>query len=609
MRKPRSSAFLSLFLLVLFAGCGGSDPKPTTTSEISSAGPANRPATITTQEDTPSDPFTPQFQGSRGGGSPTFAIVKQPGRGLASIVNNKLIYTPDADFSGQDNFKYKATDPGGFSATGTAVVNVTAVNDAPKAAGAQRPVYAGFAGAWTPWVDDADIWDTFSYQVSTQALNGTASVVGGRLQYTPAVGFTSGTDSFAFEATDSGGAEITGTAYVRVYDADALTRCTSPGRVNPDDGMIAYLGKANPCAFYGETTTRTTLEGTPVTMDFYVLWPSNNNAPKGVVVLIGGGNLNMAITGVPGTGVADITGGANFPVRAAQLFADAGYQAVAIDRPSDQPPPGSSDSTAAVDPYRISVDHAVDILQILKHINTENRNVFLAGTSQGAVSVVANNLIATGISIASPSTTGSNMYVGRPGFPSLQPGFVQRPVHVLWHQNDLCSSFTPPAGSQALYDTLATTTDAAFNVASGGVRVTQAGFGITPNVCGTFDYHGYLGIEPTAVGYITNWLDDRVNQLAGNKPPEAAFATVATAAGVPKQVQLATLTRDPDDDPLSYALSHATTSLGGSVTLNDSMAVYTPPPGVSGKTDYFVYVVTDGKGGVAAGVITVQIDG
>jgi hypothetical protein len=76
---------------------------------------------------------------------------------------------------------------------------------------------------------------------------------------------------------------------------------------------------------------------------------------------------------------------------------------------------------------------------------------------------------------------------------------------------------------------------------------------------------------------------------------------------VPKQVDLATLTRDPDGDPLSYALSHTTTSLGGSVTVSGSMVTYTPPHGVSGKTDYFVYVVTDGKGGASAGVITVQI--
>jgi hypothetical protein len=43
------------------------------------------------------------------------------------------------------------------------------------------------------------------------------------------------------------------------------------------------------------------------------------------------------------------------------------------------------------------------------------------------------------------------------------------------------------------------------------------------------------------------------------------------------------------------------------VSLAGSMATYTPPPGASNVTDYFVYVVTDGKGGVGAAVIAVQI--
>jgi hypothetical protein len=47
--------------------------------------------------------------------------------------------------------------------------------------------------------------------------------------------------------------------------------------------------------------------------------------------------------------------------------------------------------------------------------------------------------------------------------------------------------------------------------------------------------------------------------------------------------------------------------LGGSVTLNGSTVTYTPPVGVSNRTDQFVYVVTDGNGGVAAAVINVQI--
>jgi hypothetical protein len=116
-----------------------------------------------------------------------------------------------------------------------------------------------------------------------------------------------------------------------------------------------------------------------------------------------------------------------------------------------------------------------------------------------------------------------------------------------------------------------------------------------------------MAIEPAAVGRITTWLDGRVAALAGNRHPDAAFATVGTAAGMQKQINLATLTRDLDGDPLSYALSQTTTSRGGSVSLTGSMVTYTPPVGASNVTDYFVYVVTDGKGGVGAAVIAVQI--
>jgi len=128
-------------------------------------------------------------------------------------------------------------------------------------------------------------------------------------------------------------------------------------------------------------------------MDYLINWPSPGAAPKAVVVLIGGGSLNMGFTGNTTTGVLN-TGGTNTLDRTAQLFADAGYLTIAINRPSDQPPAGSTDNTADADQYRISVNHAVDILTILKHINTENLDVFIAGTSRGTISAVALNLIA-----------------------------------------------------------------------------------------------------------------------------------------------------------------------------------------------------------------------
>jgi len=539
------------------------------------------------------------------GDTHTFAIVTQPVRGSASVVSNRLVYTPDANYNGADSFTFSASDAA-QSVIGTATVTVTPVNDAPTATGASCSIYSGLAGGGsrTPWVDDVDIFDTATFQITSQPSNGVASLVGNVLTYAPNGAFTTGTDGFTYTATDGNGASVSGAMRVRVFNDTALTTCTRVGTVN-GDGTFGNRAFSHPCAFFQQSETREGSAAAPITIDFIRNWPVNTNTVRGIVVLIGGGDLTTNLGGNDGTGVATTSGG-NFLVRTGQLFANAGFLAVIIDRPSDVPA-----GNANVDQYRISVKHAVDIVGILKHANSANLPVFLVGTSRGAISAVPNNVIATGISISSPVTSAggdpANLYVGRPDTPSLLPSFVKRPTHVLWHDNDSCQVSTP-AGSQTLFNNLTGAgVSAASNSATGGVQVTTASAAANPDVCGAFDFHGFLGIEPAAVGLITAWLNDRVNDLAGNTLPEAAYVTVPAAAGAAKQINLATLARDADGDTLSYALSHSTTVLGGSVTLNGSTVTYTPPAGVSNRTDQFVYVVTDGRGGVAAAVMSVQI--
>lgn len=574
--------------------------------------PTATSATITANEDTASAATAPTVTDADTGDTHTYAIVTQPSRGSASVVNNRLVYTPGADYNGTDSFTFRATDAAGLAVTGTANVTVTPVNDAPTATGASRAIFSGLAGGGsrTPWVDDVDIFDTATFQVSTTPpLNGTGSVIGNAMTYVPNLGFT-GTDAFRYQATDSGFATVGGTMRVRVFDNTNLARCTQTSTVDPD-GTIGERTRSHPCAFYQRSATRSGSTATPVTIDHIRNWPSNTDTLRGIVILIAGGDLggadpNTYIGGNDTTGQAMDSPG-NFVVRTAQLFADAGFLTVAIERPSDQAA-GNGGSTG-VDQYRISVRHAVDILGILKHTNTPNLPVFLVGTSRGAMSAVANNVIATGIAIPSPVTTnlGDNnlLYVGRPDIPSLLPSAVQRPVHVLWHTNDQCS-VTTPADSQTLVNNLTTAgVSTAFDVASGGARVTAPLSEV--DTCGALDFHGFLGIEPTAIGFITNWLNARVNDLAGNALPQAAYVTVPTAPGAAKRIDLTRLTRDADGDTLSYDLSHTTTVLGGTVSLNGNTVTYTPPVGMSNKTDHFVYVVTDGRGGVAAAVVSVQI--
>jgi hypothetical protein len=493
-----------------------------------------------------------------------------------------------------------------------------ATNHAPTFTEARRAVHAGSAAGVTPQVQDPDRRDTHRLELLTAPTSGSAAVTadGRRLMY--AAPATAGADSFAYRATDRGGLAVDGVARMVIYDDATLATCRQNSTVTPA-GMLDTRTKSNGCAFYGQTTTRVTAGGTPVTVDYFVNWPANGSAPKAVVVLIGGGDLNMLIRGDLATGAGDTTGGGNnFLVRTAQRFADAGYLTVALDRPvpAPLPPAGSTDAVTASDFYRTSVDHAVDILAVLRTLNPHNLPVFLAGTSRGALSVVAQNRIATGIATSSSATidvldNGRRLYVGRPDIPNLLPQFVQRPTHVLWHADDGCSG-TSPARSQALYDSLvAAGVDTAFDTASGGVRVTIPGNGVSPDVCGALSFHGFMGIEDTAVGHITTWLDRRVAALGRNHSPRAAFAEVASAAGAPTRIHLAALTHDRGCCGLAYALPGTATSLGGQAVLADRgrTVTYTPPPGVSSGTDYFVYVVTDGRGGVGAAVVSVQIGG
>lgn len=503
---------------------------------------------------------------------------------------------------------------------GFAAVNAlpAVANDAPAFTEVRRAVHTSSTLEITPVVQGALHHLRFELLSAPTAGSAAVSADGRHLLYAaPAI---SGADSFAYRALGHDGSTVDGVARLVVYDDAMLATCRANSTVTPA-GVLNTRTKSNGCAFYGQTTTRVTADGTPVTMDYFVNWPSGGIAPKAAVVLIGGSDLNMAIRGNLATGLGDITGGANnFVVRTAQLLADAGYLTVALDRPvpGPLPPSGSTDLVTATDLYRVSVDHAVDILTVLNSLGAHRLPVFLVGTSRGSLSVVAQNLIATGISTSSSVTRdagdlGRHLYVGRADIPNLLPQYVQRPTHVMWHADDACFG-SWPTGSQALYDSLvAAGVDAVFHIASGGVSVTAAGNGVSPDVCGALSAHGYMGIENATVGQLSNWFDARVAALQplrrAHGAPQAAFVSVQTSAGVPAQIHLSVPMHEGPGHGVRYALPGSATSLGGQAVLRGRTVTYTPPANVAQGTDYFVYVVTDRRGGVAAAVVSVRIGG
>jgi len=152
-------------------------------------------------------------------------IVSGPTRGSASIVDGKIVYTPNAGFTGTDTFRYEVEDPNGnlAIATVTVVVNaVTPVNTAPVAADDATKVSCN-GGPVTINVlgndSDADN-DALSVISFTQPANGTVKQVSnGEFEYTPAAGACALDDTFTYTISDGNGGEDTATVTVTVDGA------------------------------------------------------------------------------------------------------------------------------------------------------------------------------------------------------------------------------------------------------------------------------------------------------------------------------------------------------------------------------------------------------
>ena len=365
--------------------------------------------------------------------------------------------------------------------------------------------------------------------------------------------------------------------------------------------------RSAPCGIYGIVNSRQSNNATGTTLDITVEYMVHLplGTPKATVVLFAGGNGDTGIAGNDATGVVTNAGN-NFLVRSAQLFADAGFLTVTIDRP--QPIPSDD-----YDQYRVSPRHANDIVAVLLEVNTlydaSQLDVFLAGTSRGALSVVAQNSLGIGSLLSSPvNSANDGLWVGSDSpHPRLVPSFVTVPVHVLAHSQDGCSVSTPANSKKLHNDFHAAGVEAFFNSVDGG-------FVVDADPCNATTFHGFLGIERTAVKKTSDrmeyFLKKQSKVAPGNSKPALianAPSLVSTATDTPVAIDLAGLALDANNDPLTYLLPHAASNRGGSLSLNGSTVEYTPPLGFTNRTDGFVFQIADGKGGKSNGVILIAV--
>ncbi len=142
----------------------------------------------------------------------TYRVITGPANGTISAIGagKDFTYSPAADFSGEDSFTVKANDGTVDSGLATIKVTVAPVNDAPTCNNGSGTTAYGVLLAGDLECTDPE-GDALTFSVTTPPAHGSMSPIGadGSFSFTPASGY-SGADSFAFEATDAGGAKAAG---------------------------------------------------------------------------------------------------------------------------------------------------------------------------------------------------------------------------------------------------------------------------------------------------------------------------------------------------------------------------------------------------------------
>ena len=135
----------------------------------------------------------------------TFTIVSGPSAGSLTPklgVPDTYTYTPNPNVNGTDSFTYQVSD-GQLTDTGTAHLTITPVNDAPTANNLSATIDEDTSVTFTGTGTDID-GETLTAQIVTGPANGTISITGQNITYTPNTDYN-GADTFTYSLTDGTG--------------------------------------------------------------------------------------------------------------------------------------------------------------------------------------------------------------------------------------------------------------------------------------------------------------------------------------------------------------------------------------------------------------------
>ncbi|MDC0593979.1 Ig-like domain-containing protein [Candidatus Marinimicrobia bacterium] len=133
------------------------------------------------------------------GESLTYTIL-EVNNATVTLSGNVANYAPDANFNGTDTFTYYANDGTSDSNIATVTMTVSSEDDEPNTNDVATTTDEDVAVAINLTADEYD-GQNYSFSIITDVSNGTTSLSGSVVTYTPNQDWN-GTDTFTFEATD-----------------------------------------------------------------------------------------------------------------------------------------------------------------------------------------------------------------------------------------------------------------------------------------------------------------------------------------------------------------------------------------------------------------------
>ncbi len=177
------------------------------------------------------------------------ASVSAPAHGTLVAQNGGFLYTPDANWSGDDEFSYTLAN----GPTAQVSLHIAPVNDVPVADAQSVSLDEDTSKAIVVSATDVD-GDALSFTVATQPTNGTLSGTAPNLTYSPRANW-SGTDSFTFSASDSSGAKSSATVSLVI----------SPINDAPVASPISLSTNANTAKSFSATGSASDVDGDALT--------------------------------------------------------------------------------------------------------------------------------------------------------------------------------------------------------------------------------------------------------------------------------------------------------------------------------------------------------